>query len=335
MRTLYVMLFCLLSCSNSTTKTRVTLQGKILTSNSQKHLYFYYENSDTAKLSFKNGPWKDNDTNYSISAWFNAKDAFVGNEYVPAFPNMNSRSNIVSCDLSGKITDRIYEAEKGEIAWAYYPSRDDKYLIFTSTRNLDPEIYPLEGLNPVVAVGIIDLRQKEVIIKIDSFGRQSNIQIEESPWLQEGYRFVYSIGGGMQFVMEGEEQLTEPSDNEDGIYIFDVTSSKSSLLIPGGFSAIASPIANSIAYEKDNCIIVRNLNNNKEKIIYKYKSNETILNKHWTPDGKSVFISYLSRSPLGEMFKTSDEKLIEVSSGEELEFKQIGFMQYGSFYTWK
>jgi len=317
------------------TKTKVILQGKILTSNSQKHLYLYYENSDTAKLSFKNEPWKDNDTNYSISAWFNTKDTLVGNEYVPASNKIDNRSNIVSFDLSGKITDRIYEAEKGEIAWPYYPSQDDKYLIFSSERNLDPEIYPLEGLNPMIALGIIDLRQKEVIIKIDSFGRKSNIQIKESPWLQEGHRFVYSIGGGMQFEMDGEEQLTEPSDNEDGVYIFDVTTSKSSLLIPGGFSAIASPIANRIAYEKDNCIIVRDLNNNKEKIIYKYKSNETILNKHWTPDGKYVFISYLSRSSLGEMFKTSDEKLIKVSSGEELEFKKIGFMQYGASYTWK
>ena len=315
------------------TKTAITLPGKILTSNSQKHLYFYYENSDTAKLSFKTRD--DKDFIYSGLVWFNTKDAFVGNEYVAASSSMDTRTNIVSFDFSGKITDRIYEAEKGEIAWACYPSRDDKYLIFTSGRNLDPEIYPLEALAPMVALGIIDLEQKKVIIKIDSFGRLPNLKIEESPWLQGGYRFVYSMDGATQFILEGEEQPINPLETKGGVYIFDVAAGTSSLLIPGGFSAIASPTSNRIAYEKDNCIIVRDLSNNKEQTIYKYKSNETILGKHWTPDGKSVFISYLSRSSLGEMFKTTDEKLIDASSGEELPFKNIGWMQYGSSYTWK
>ena len=331
---LYLLSVCILSCSRDMSAQKVTLQGKILTFNSTDNLYQYYENSDTAQHSFNAKPWNDSGTNYRISNWFNTNDAFVGYEFVAASSKMHSRRNIVSIDLSGRITDRIYEAEKGEWASPSYPSRDDKYLIFTSERNLDPKIYPLEGLNPMVALGIIDLRQKEVIIKMDSFGRESNIKIKESPWLQEGYRFVYSKGRGMQFVMEGEEQLTDLSENEDGVYIFDVATRKSSLLIPGGFSAIASPVANSIAYQKDNCIIVRDLNNNKEKIIYKYKSNINILNKHWTPDGKFIFISYHSNSILGDLFRTSDEKLIDVTSGQEIPFKSIGWMLYGSF-TWK
>src|SRR6218665_2306800 len=185
----YLFLLCLLSCSSGMTKTAITLPGKILTSNSQMHLYLYYENSDTAKLSFKYEYRKDRDTNYSILAWLNTKDAFVGNEYIAASRKVDRRTNIVSFDLSGKITDRIYEAEKGERAEARYPSRDDKYLIFTSERILDPEIYPLEGLAPMVALGIIDLQKKKVMIKIDSFGRLPNLKIQESPWQLEGYRF--------------------------------------------------------------------------------------------------------------------------------------------------
>jgi hypothetical protein len=143
------------------------------------------------------------------------------------------------------------------------------------------------------------------------------------------------MDGATQFIVEGEEQPINPLETKGGVYIFDVVTSKRSLLIPGGFSAIASPTNNSIAYEKDNCVIVRDLSNNKEHTIYKYKSNETILGKHWTPDGKSIYISYLSRSPLGELFKTTDKKLIDASSGEDLPFKNIGGMQYGSSYTWK
>lgn len=331
-----IFLFCLISCSNSMTKKEITLQGKILTYNFQKYVYSYYENSDTAKLSFKQEYRKDKDTNYSVKAWLNTKDAFVGIEHIAASRTMYSRTNIVSFDLSGKITDRIYEAEKGEKAGVCYPSRDDKYLIFTSERwDLDHTIYPLEAFAPMVALGIIDLEQKKVIIKIDSFGRLPNLKIKESPWLQDGYRFVYSMDGATQFILEGEEQPINPLETKGGVYIFDVATGKSSLLIPDGFSAIASPVNNHIAYEKDNCVIVRNLDNNKEHTIYKYKSNETILSKHWTPDGKSIFISYLSHSPLGEMFKTSGDKLIDVSTGEEIPFKRVGGMYYGATYTWK
>lgn len=327
----YLFLLCLLSCSNSMTKTAITLPGKILTFRTTQE-DFYYDNSDTPRLSFKIRD--DKDFVYSGLAWFNTKDAFVGNEYVTAPSRMENRSNIVSFDLSGKITDRIYEAEKGEIAWAYYPSRDDKYLIFTTKGYVNGELNPIESLNPKVSLGILDIVKKKTIIKLDSLARESDLQIEESPWLQDGYRFVYSIGGGMQFVMAGEEQPINPSKVEEGLYIFDVATGKSSLLIPGGLSAIASPTQNSIAYEKDHCVIVRDLGNNKEHIIYKYKQNETILSKHWTPDGKFIYISYLSRSPLGELFKTTESKLIDASTGEEIPFKEIG-MIYGSTYTWK
>jgi len=323
----YLIFLCLLSCSSGMTKTAITLPGKIMKSVPFQDTCFIYDDSDTAKLSFI--ARDDEDFAYSVTAWFNTKDAFVGDEYVAAASRMERRTNIVSFDLSGKIIDRIYEAEKGERAWACYPSRDDKYLIFTSERILGLESSPLEDFAPRVTLGIIDLDTKEVITKIDSFGRLPNIKIKESPWLQGGYRFVYSMDGATQFRLEGEEQPINRLTTKAGVYIFDVASSKSSLLVPDGFSPIASPVSNQIAYEKDHCVIVMDLIDNRERVLYRYKSNETLLSKHWAPDGKSIFISYLSRSPLGELFKTSDSKLIDLGTGAEIPFKKIGMM-YGS-----
>ncbi|RYE54678.1 MAG: hypothetical protein EOP48_11770 [Sphingobacteriales bacterium] len=292
---------------------------------------FVYDHSDSAKLSFVT---RDDDSFiYGGLAWYNTRDAFVGDEYAASSETVG-KTNIVSFDLSGKIIDRIYEAEYGERALACYPSRDDKYLIFTSEKTLGQGSSPLESLAPMVALGIIDLSKKEVIVRIDSFGRLPNIKIKESPWLQSGYRFVYSMDGTTQFILEGEEQPINPLATKAGVYIFDVASSKSSLLVPDGFSPIASPVSNQIAYEKDHCVIVRDFSNNTERVLYKYKSNEKLLSKHWAPDGKAIFISYLSSSQLGEMFKTSGSKLIDVVTGDEFPFKHIGMM-YGSSYTWK
>jgi len=309
------------------TKTEITLPGKILTSNRQKHVYSYYENSDSAKLFFKG---RDS---YSVSTWLNTKDAFIGNECISGSTPVEFKENIVVFDLSGKIIDTLYEAQKGEIAWPWYSSRNDKYLIFTSERNLDPEIYPLEALSPMVSLVIMDLEQKKVVVKIDSFGRIPNLKIKESPWLKDGYRFVYSMDGATQFTLQSAKQPINPLETKGGVYIFDIQTGNRTLLIPGGFSAIASSNSNSIAYEKDNCIIVRDLNNNKEQTLYKYKSDEVILTKHWTPDGKSIYFSYINRSSISDVYNKYGEKLIEVSSGKELPFKSIG-MKYRS-YTWK
>ncbi|CAN5501121.1 hypothetical protein BH10BAC4_BH10BAC4_17170 [soil metagenome] len=306
------------------------LPGKIVVSNSQKHEYFIYVDSDIPKSSFKLR--YDNEVSYSWVEWLNTKDAFVGTEGIPGLTGMEYRCNIVQFDLSGKITGRIYEAEKGELASPRNSSGDDKYLLFTIEREADPIKYPFEGLAAMVSLAVIDLEKKEVIAKMDSVGRFPNLEIEESPWLHEGYRFVYSIDGGTKLKLEGEEKLINPVETTEGIYIFDVASGERKLLVPGGRSAIASPTNNEIAYEKDNSIRVLDLNTNKEKTIYKHGSKEKLRGKHWTPDGKYIYFAYTYHWGVGDMFNTG-EKLIEVSTGKEKPFKKIG---HGfTSYTWK
>lgn len=308
-----------------------SLPGKILVSKTQENACFFYEDSDTAKWSFKEK--NDEEAEYSVMAWWKTKDAFFGTEGIPGSIPMEYRCNIVMFDLSGKIIDRIYEAEKGELAWPRYSSWDDKYLIFTTERKLDPELYPLDGLAPMLSLVIMDLEQKKIIIKIDSIGRFPNFQIEESPWLHEGYQFVYSTDGATKLQLKGEEKLLNPVETAEGVYLFDIVTGKRKLLIPGASAAIASPTSNQIAYEKEHSIIVRDLNTNKEKTIYKYRRNEVITSKHWTPDGKSIYFSFISRSAISDMYNEIEEKLMEVSSGKELPFKSIGMADES--YTWK
>lgn len=306
------------------------LSGKIAVKKLMEYECLIYIDSDIASSSFKIK--NDKEAEYSGFKWLNTKDAFIGTEGIPGLIQMEYRCNIVEFDLSGKITDRIYEAEKGELAWPWHSSRDDKYLIFTTYREVDPKVYPFEGLTPMLSLVIMDLKQKKVITKIDSIGRFPNFKIEESPWLYEGYQFVYSIDGGTKLKLEGEEKLINPVEATEGIYLFDVPTGDRKLLVPGGRSAIASPTSNRIAYEKDNSIRVLDLNSNEEKIIYKHSSKEKLRGTHWTPDGKHIYFAYTYHWGIGDMFNTG-EKLIEVSTGKEKPFKKIG---HGfESYTWK
>jgi hypothetical protein len=185
----------------------------------------------------------------------------------------------------------------------------------------------------MVSLAVMDLEQKKVIVKLDSVGRFPNLQIEESPWLHEGYQFVYSIYGGVKFKLEGQEELINPVESPEGIYLFDVLSGERKLLVPGGHSAIVSPTSNQIAYEKDNSLRVLDLKTNKEKIIYKLSSKEGLSGTPWTPDGKSIYFAYTHYSRITDILNDNGEKLIDASTGKEKPFKKIGLGFYP--YSWK
>lgn len=307
------------------------LPGKIVVSKSQEREYFIYVDSDTPKSSFKFK--NDKDADYSCWQWLNTNDTFVGTECINGLTPREYRCNIVQFDLSGKITGRIYEAEKGELAAPKNSSWDDKYLLFTSEKLADPIKYPFEGLAPMVSLAVMDLEQKKVVVKLDSAGRFPNLWIAESPWLHEGYQFVYSINGGTKFKLEGKEELINPVETTEGVYLFDVLSGESKLLVAGGHSAIVSPTSDKIAYEKNNSIIVLDLKTKKGKIIYTNSSKEKLRGTHWTPDGKSIYFAYTNYSGIAEIFNSNGEKLIDASTGKEKSFRKIGH-GFQSF-TWK
>ncbi len=307
------------------------LPGKIVISNSQAHEYFIYVDSETPKSSFKLR--HDNEVHYSWVQWLNTKDAFVGTEGIQGLTATEYRCNIIQFDLSGKVTDRIYEAEKGELATPRNSSWDDKYLLFTIQWEVNPVKYPFEGLTPMMSLAVMDLEQKKVIVKLDSVGRFPNLRVEESPWLHKDYQFVYSIGGGTKFKLEGQEELINPVESIEGIYLFDVISGERKLLVPDGHSAIVSPTSDKVAYKKDNSIRVLDLSTNEEITIYKYSEKEKLLGTHWTPDGKYIYFAYTSYSGIADVLKSNGEKLIDASTGKEKSFKGIGHGFHS--YSWK
>jgi hypothetical protein len=135
----------------------VTLPGKIAVSNLMTNEYSIYINSEEPKFIKLS---KRRDVEYSGVDWLNTNDAFIGTEGINGSSSMDYRCNIVEFDTSGQMTARIYESEKGELAWPEYPSRDDRYLVFTTHRIVDPTVYPFEGLTPMLSLAIMDLKEK-------------------------------------------------------------------------------------------------------------------------------------------------------------------------------
>ncbi|MBI1767615.1 MAG: hypothetical protein HY015_11150 [Bacteroidetes bacterium] len=308
---------------------QILLPGKIAGLSSDQTCIIHDLGEIRSKFQLRN----DKEFSYSGLRWMYNDDSFIGVEYLRTESGRIYKGNIVRFGINGEIIDRIYESEDGELAGDTYPSRNDKKLLVTTERIGDKKKNPLEGLSRKQSVMIMDLEHKKVIKKIENIGSSPSLQIEESPWLYNGDRFVYSITSGRKIVNEGEV-INPVEEGYAGVYIYDLTTDQKKLLIPGGRFAIASPIDNRVAYIKNNkSINVLDLNNNLEETVYEIGSKEKVPNVHWTPDGKHIYLVYFDYYlGLSDLF-TSGEKLIEVSTGTEIPFEKIG---HGfTSYTWK
>lgn len=328
MRTIFLflnLLFLFQGCNMS--EVQDPLKGRIAVYNYQSKQYSIYINSDTPSISF-------NLVNqFGGIYWLNSSEGFLGYEnFLLGLTREEKRCDIVLFDSLGSLSERVYESKNGEFAWPLYTSRNDKYLLFTTHHLADPKKYPFEGLTPMLSLSIMDLEEKKIIHEIDSIGRSPNFKVAESPWLYSGYRFVYSIDGKTQLQLEGEEKEINPVTSSEGVYIFDLASRKKKLLVPGAHTAIASPIKDQLAYQKDNTITVLDLNTNEEKVIYEHSPKEQVLGMHWTPDGEHIYFAYKHRLGIGDRF-TSGEKLININTQEEKPFKKIGH-GFG-IYSWR
>lgn len=318
--TIFISLFCLLACGQKKEMGNEFLLGKIVVFKGiKKEAAIVY--SENSSFTFEYEP-------LSGLAWFNTQDTFIGSENIDAKETINKSCNIVASDTSGEILQRLYIAKRGELAWGLFLSRDDKYLLFTTHYLQDPEVYPFEGLAPMQNLNIMDLKSKEVVIKIDSIGRAPNFNVKESPWLIGGYKFVYSLSDRTSYTLEGGEAINPTEEDEKGIYIFDMLTKQSEIIVNYGYGAIASPTQNKIAFETETSVVVKNLSNGKEKVIYKFDNDDRIFGLHWTPDGKSIYFAFKEKT-IGGMF-SSGEKLINHETGEEVDFVKfgLGFRRY-------
>jgi hypothetical protein len=311
MKLIYVILFGLLAYSCENLNSGEPLKGKIIARGIQDSNCYIYVNSEKPIASFIRK--KDKESEYSGFTWLNTRDSFIGNEMIFGESTMYDRDNIALFDQSGKLIDRIYQAKSGEMAWPLYSSLDDKYYIFTTHRFSDPTC--------MLSLIIMNLNQKKIIRRIDNIG--NDFEVNESPWLHGGYRFVYSMA-------EYQGKEVNPILEPQGVYLFDIVSGERNMLIPGGSDAVVSPTKNEIAYQKDNSIRIMDLNSHKDRIIYNHSSHKNIMNMHWTPDGRYIYFYYRYE---WEILFNAGDKLIDAKTGKSKPFKNtaIGF----NYFSWK
>jgi hypothetical protein len=313
--------------TNGISEPEIILPGKIIQRRTQENRFLIYDNSNISKKEFEIG--KSNESRYSGHSWMNTMDNFVATEYIREKDGPTIKGHLIKTDINNKFLEYIYKVNDGEYAAGAYFSNNDSLLLFTMTKKGDKKVNPLEGLIRMESIYVMSYYNREIIKKIDNIGSSPSFSLNESPWIYDGTAFIYSIN--YDNVIAHSDELTK-RETKSGIYIYSFADDQLKLLIPDGNFGICSPVDYIIAYKLGNSIFCYNLNDNTKHLVYSGKSKEKIVNIHWTPDGKYIYVaSYIFR--LGEYDFESSQKLIEVETGKEISFKKInhGFNSY----SWK
>jgi hypothetical protein len=298
---------------------KMKLPGKIVVKRTTGECEIY-EGSITPVKRFKLK--QDASVDYSGLHWANRSDTFFGTESIDSGARKDYKSNVVKFDLSGNLISRIYESEKGQIVGFTYPSRSDKWLLFTSEKVGDLNENPLEGLMRMQSIFTFDLSSNKVVDTLSDVGYSPFFQIHENPWLYDETGFIYTLV---------EDDGQENDQKVAGVYRHNLFEPGSKLIVANGRYAVASQTSNKIAYIKNKSIFVMSLDDNIEKEIYATAFNEGLRDMHWTPDGRYIYLVY-SRNYVFNLF-TTGEKLIDSLTGDELEIEGI---RHGSLmYSWR
>jgi hypothetical protein len=168
-----------------------------------------------------------------------------------------------------------------------------------------------------------------LITKIERIGTSLTFELHESPWLDED-RFVYSLSNEKQIIV-GDTGISSLQGDASGIYIYNIITNQKMLLIPEARFAVCSPTDSRIGYIMDQTIWVMSLKDKSTETIFKVGLQDRIINIHWTPDGKFMYIAYYKQNDVGQGLR--EEKLIDIKTKNEVLFKKIG---HGfRSYTWK
>lgn len=270
---------------------------------------------------------KGNDNlQYGGFTWLHTSNTLMGH----ALYNSGGYYADVSCDLMefdslGEPKRVLYKAIGGELAWSEFSSWDDKFVLFTTHHLPDPSIQPFEGLMPMLALKVLDMTSGEVVHIIDSIGRPPSYQMNESPWLHDGHRFVWSIRHATKLI-DDHGDIFPRGKSDNGVHIFDMRTGTVTLLIEEAEMAVVSPLRNVLAYVKKNKLCLFDMENSNETILFSFGASEQIHTAHWSPDGSAIFVGCAKN-------RSIKERLIDVQTGQELPFTSIG-MTTGT-YSWK
>jgi hypothetical protein len=277
-----------------------------------------YEGDKKYKFTLK----KNGLRTFSGIAWLNKEDAFLCMELIENDERTKFlQSNIIKIDTKGNILDTIFQIQYPKSAGLLFVSGKDNRLLFRSSVTSE-NASVIEIFNPQESIVIMDFKTRQILRTIDPIGAL-NLQLEESPWLPDENRFVYSITNANQVDVEGESLMREA--NKPGIYLYDIDKAASTLLLPDATHAICSPLHDAIAFMKDKKVGIFKLEDKSIKWLYNFTKSSVM---HWTPDGNYIYI--LDYPNNGGRAK---EKLIRVSDGEEVPFKTVKHGYYS--FTWK
>lgn len=261
------------------------------------------------------------DKSYSGLILTNTTDNFLAVEYSKNEDGRTVEGDIIEFNINGDSINKVFDSKTGELVGNLCLSKNDNKLLFTLENDYFNPSDPIGQLNRPLNILIMDFKKREVIKKLDTVGMSMNLWINDAPWLSDENRFIYDFRTDRNIKMYNDTS-EERISREPGIYVYNLSLNKHSLLIPGANAGEVSPREDKIAYLKGKGIYVYDVNTQSNELLFSLSTKDKTAQVKWTPDGQYIYFrSYRINNPSSNAFliRVSDKRKIRVSGISEFD----------------
>lgn len=298
-------------------------EGRLLLNKPQKFGSIIYEDSMRVSNEIKYNPRK------GYTTLMHERNSVIGLEYhITGEYGAISRSDIVQMDFKGNIERIIYSALPNEINHPEYLSWNDQLLLLTAHLDSGTTSSPIDEITPIVSVYVLNMKTGIRSLILKDVGRIPNLQIAESPWLHDNRRFVWSIDNNPRLIdTHSAWKKISSGELNPGVYITDIVTGQSELLIPNGEIPAVCPTQDVIAFVYNNAVYLYDFITKGRNLIFRAPGTDMILKYFWSPDGKHLYIRFRSKN------ENNKHIMISLDSLEEMEVENINI--FNTCDSWK
>jgi hypothetical protein len=213
----------------------------------------------------------------------------------------------------------LFEDGHGHFIGALSISQNDSLIAFSHTV---PDTSGQSQVNrsQYISIFVLDIANKKIIYQTTTIkGSNQMLYVEKNSWDPTSTRFVFTNGR-----LQSYDSIDSLYSLPQGIFICDIKNDDLTFIGPYGYNAIWSNSGESIAYIRDDEIVLYHVYEKTSNIIYTEKRAENINSIHWNPCMVDELL-IVSWHTTNQLFKTGHtlEQILNVETNTLIQRKSI------------
>ena len=272
----------------------------------------------------------------TVIGWKRNEDLLIMKETLHEDRRRIVKSSVLFVDVLKNVVDTAIsiDTKDGKVVNARSVCPSDSILIITSF-NYKKAYQDKNNIDRSFDLIIFDVTNKDTIDCLSKFYpvRREYHQSNMESFSPNSNKFVYSVSNSRNRTKEQIKELYSSQFEGYGVYVYEIKSKVRNKIADNGTSPIWSPDGKNIAYilnKKE--IWLYNTGDGSSELFYTVPDKHHIIQQHWTPDGKHIYIKLRKLSRFNNSGTMVHKYICLKDKLEQIPSKNI---EYGLDLFWK